>query len=105
MSVVSSHFEAAVESLSRRIVEAEMRSTAAAARLAALAKAQATTTEAEQRLDEETGALLVLRRRLPNSCSPETHEPQGRPTRARVEPVSQRRFALACWSVRYRTIL
>ncbi len=64
MSIVSSHFEAAVEGLSRRIVEAEMRSTAAAEGLAALIRTQAETTGAEQRLKEEMGALSILRRQL-----------------------------------------
>jgi hypothetical protein len=64
MSIVSSHFEAAVESLSLRIVEAEMRSSSVAEGLAALIRAQAETTDAEQRLKEEMGALLILRRQL-----------------------------------------
>lgn len=50
MSIASSHFEEAVESLSRRIVEAEMRSTAAADGLAALIRTQAETKGAERRL-------------------------------------------------------
>ena len=61
MSSARPNFEAAVESLSRRIVEAEMRSTAAADGLAALIRAQA---ETERRLDEEMDALSILRRQL-----------------------------------------
>lgn len=64
MSIASSHFDAAVESLSRRIVEAEMRSTPAADGLAALIRTQAQTAEAEQGLKEEMGSLLILRRQL-----------------------------------------
>lgn len=64
MSIANTHFEKAVERLSRRIVEAEMRSTAAADGLAALIRAQAETKEAEERLKEEMDALLALRRQL-----------------------------------------
>ncbi len=54
----------ALENLSRRIAEAEMRSTAAANGLAALIRTQAETAEAEQRFNEEMTALLILRRQL-----------------------------------------
>ena len=64
MSIGRSHFEAAVKSLSRRIVEAEMRSSAAADGLAALIRTQAETVGAEQQLKEEMAALLILRRQL-----------------------------------------
>jgi hypothetical protein len=50
MSTANTHFEAAVESLSRRIAEAEMRSTAAADALAALSRTEADTVEAQQQL-------------------------------------------------------
>ncbi|MGW8788652.1 hypothetical protein, partial [Heyndrickxia sporothermodurans] len=64
MSIASTHFEAAVESLSRRIVDAEMRSTAAAEALAALTKTEADTIEAQRQLWEEMDALLALRQEL-----------------------------------------
>lgn len=64
MSIASTHFEAAVERLSRRITEAEMRSTAAADALAALSRAGADTLEAQQQLWAEMDALWVLRRQL-----------------------------------------
>ncbi|WP_456685336.1 hypothetical protein [Bradyrhizobium sp. P5_C11_2] len=64
MSIANTHFEAAVESLSRRIVEAEMRSTAAADALAALTRTEADTAEADQRFKEEMDALWVLRRQF-----------------------------------------
>jgi hypothetical protein len=64
MSIANTHFEAAVESLGRRIAEAEMRSTAAADRLAALTGTEADTTMVEQQLWAEMDALWVLRRQL-----------------------------------------
>ena len=64
MSIASTHFEAAVKSFNRRIVEAEMRSTAAADGLAALIRTQAESAEAEQQLKEEMAALLILRKQL-----------------------------------------
>jgi hypothetical protein len=64
MSIASTHFEAVVESLSRRIVEAQMRSTAAADRLAALTRTEADTVEAQRQLWEEMDALLALRQQL-----------------------------------------
>ncbi|WP_173009480.1 hypothetical protein [Methylobacterium sp. P1-11] len=53
MSIASSHFEAAVESLSRRIVEAEIRSTAAVEGLAALIMTH-TVAAASARLPNQT---------------------------------------------------
>jgi hypothetical protein len=50
--------------LGRRIAEAEMRSTAAADRLAALTGTEADTTMVEQQLWAEMDALWVLRRQL-----------------------------------------
>jgi hypothetical protein len=64
MSIANTQFEAAVESLSRRIAEAEMRSTAAADRLAALTGTEADTVEAQRQLWEEMDALWVLRLQL-----------------------------------------
>jgi hypothetical protein len=64
MSVAGTHFEAAVEALSRRIVEAEMRSTAAAEALADLTKTEVETVEAQRQLWEEMDALLALRQQL-----------------------------------------
>jgi hypothetical protein len=64
MGIANTHFEAAVESLSRRIVEAEMRSTAAAHALAALMRIEGDTAEAELQLNEEMDALWILRRQL-----------------------------------------
>lgn len=64
MSISNTHVEEAVAGLCRRIAEAETRSTAAANGLAALIRVQAETTEAEQRLKEEMGALLIPRRQL-----------------------------------------
>lgn len=64
MSIANTHFEAAVERLSRRITEAEMRSTAAADALATLTRTEGDTAEAEQRFKEEMDALWVLRRQL-----------------------------------------
>ncbi|MDE4915247.1 hypothetical protein PQI07_32190 [Methylobacterium sp. 092160098-2] len=64
MSVAGKQFEAAVENLSRRIAQAEMRSTTAAEALAALTKTEADTVEAQQWLWEEMDALLALRRQL-----------------------------------------
>ncbi|MGT2477921.1 hypothetical protein ACU4GR_01390 [Methylobacterium oryzae CBMB20] len=64
MSIANTHFEAAVESLSRRIAEAEMRSTAAAGALAALSRTEAATVEVQQQLWAEMDALWVLRRQL-----------------------------------------
>jgi hypothetical protein len=64
MSIVGCRFEAAAESLSRRIAEAEIRSTAAADRLAALTATEADTVEAQRRLWAEMDALLALRRQL-----------------------------------------
>ena len=64
MSTADTHFEAAVESLSRRIAEAEMRSTAAAGALAALSRTEADTVEAQRQLWEEMDALLALRQQL-----------------------------------------
>lgn len=64
MSTADTHFEAAVESLSRRIAEAEMRSTAAVDALAAVSKTEADTVEAQQQLWEDMDALLVLRLQL-----------------------------------------
>ncbi|MCJ2019041.1 hypothetical protein MKK84_16585 [Methylobacterium sp. E-065] len=61
MSIVTSHFEAAIESLSRRIVEAEMRSTAAAGALSVLIRSGFDTSEVEQRLNEEIDRLLIGR--------------------------------------------
>jgi hypothetical protein len=63
MSIVGWHFEAAVADVSRRIAEAEMRSTAAAGALAALSRTEADTVEAQQ-LWEEMDALWVLRLQL-----------------------------------------
>jgi hypothetical protein len=64
MSIASTHFEAAVEALSRRIVEAEMRSTEAAEALAALTRTEVETVEAQRQLWEEMDALLALRQQL-----------------------------------------
>ncbi|MHB2204933.1 hypothetical protein [Methylobacterium sp. CM6257] len=64
MSTANTHSEEAVAGLNRRIVEAEMRSTAAADALAALTRTEGDTAEAEQRLNEEMDALWVLRRQL-----------------------------------------
>jgi hypothetical protein len=64
MSIAGTHFDAAVESLSRRIVEAEMRSTAAADALSALIRTDTVTIEAERCFAEEMTMLLVLRRQL-----------------------------------------
>ena len=61
MSIVTPHFEAAIESLSRRIVEAEMRSTAAAGALSVLIRSGFDTSEVEQRLNEEIDRLLIGR--------------------------------------------
>jgi hypothetical protein len=71
MSIASTHSEAVVESLSRRIVEAEMRSTAAADALAALTGTEDDTDEAEQRFKAEMDALWVLRRQLWGLRAPE----------------------------------
>ncbi|MHB2206588.1 hypothetical protein [Methylobacterium sp. CM6257] len=64
MSIANTHFEAAVESLSRRIAEAEMRSTAATIALAALSRTEAATVEVQQQLWAQMDALWVLRRQL-----------------------------------------
>lgn len=64
MSIANTQFEEAVAGLSRRIVAAEMRSTAAADALAALTKAEDDTIEAERWFNEEMDALWVLRRQL-----------------------------------------
>lgn len=64
MSEASADHEAALAALTRRITEAEMRSTAAAQGLSALAKTEADTAEAEQQLDQQMDTLLDLRRRL-----------------------------------------
>ena len=61
MSIVTPHFEAAIESLSRRIVEAEMRSTAAAGALSVLIRSGFDTSKVEQRLNEEIDRLLIGR--------------------------------------------
>ncbi|MGT2482320.1 hypothetical protein ACU4GR_33605 (plasmid) [Methylobacterium oryzae CBMB20] len=71
MSSADTHFEAAVESLSRRIAEAEMRSTARADALAALSRAGADTVEAQQQLWAEMDVLWVLRRQLWELRAPE----------------------------------
>ncbi|MGU3661817.1 hypothetical protein [Methylobacterium fujisawaense] len=70
MNIANTHSEEAGESLSRRIVEAEMRSTAAADALAALTRTEADTVEAEQRFNEEMDALLSLRQQLWELRSP-----------------------------------
>ena len=64
MSIASTHFEEAVESLSHRILEAELRSTAAADALATLTRTEADTVEAQRQLWEEMDALLALRQQL-----------------------------------------
>lgn len=64
MGIANTHFEAAVESLSRRIVEAEMRSTAAAVAFAALIRVNLDTAEAERHLSTELDTLQVLRGEL-----------------------------------------
>lgn len=66
MSSPGPHSKDAAADLSRRIADAEMRSTAVADRLAALTmtEAEAEAMEAQQRLWEEMDALLTLRRQL-----------------------------------------
>ncbi|MHB2207992.1 hypothetical protein [Methylobacterium sp. CM6257] len=71
MSTADTQFEAAVERLSRRIAEAEMRSTAAADALTTLTRTEGETAEAEQRFKEEMDALWVLRRQLWELRAPE----------------------------------
>jgi predicted nucleic acid-binding Zn-ribbon protein len=64
MSIANTQTEDAIADLNRRIAEAEMRSTAAADRLAALTRSEADTIEAQQQLWEEMDALLTLRHQL-----------------------------------------
>jgi hypothetical protein len=64
MSTADIHFREAVAGLSRRIAEAEMRSTVAADALAAVTRDGADTVEAERRFNEEMDALLALRQQL-----------------------------------------
>lgn len=71
MSDADIHFAEAVADLRHRIVEAEMRLTAAADALTALIKTGSDTAEVEQRLNEEMDRLLVLRRRLVELQLPE----------------------------------
>lgn len=70
MSEADADHEAAIADLTRRIAEAEMRSTAAAEGLATLAKTGADTAEAERQLDEQMDTLLDLRRQLWELRSP-----------------------------------
>ena len=71
MSAPSTQAEDAVADLNRRIVEAEMRTTAAADALAALVRTEADTAEAERWFNEEMDALLTLRQQLWEFRSPE----------------------------------
>ena len=64
MNGARTHLEAAKADLNRRIAEAEMRSTAAADRLAALTRTEADTVETERQLWEEMDTLQALRRQL-----------------------------------------
>jgi hypothetical protein len=64
MSTASTQTGDGVADLNRRIVEAEMRSTAAADRLAALTRTEADTVEAQRQLWEEMDTLMALRRQL-----------------------------------------
>lgn len=58
--------------LNRRLVEAEMRSTAAADALTTLIRAELDTLEAERCLDEAMDTLLVLRRELAELLLPQS---------------------------------
>ena len=64
MSIANTQTEDAIADLNRRIAEAEMRSTAAADRLAALTRTEADTVEAQRQLWEEMDTLMALRRQL-----------------------------------------
>ena len=64
MSSPGPNSEDAVANLSRRIAEAEMRSTALADALAELTRIEADTVAMERRFNEEMDALLSLRQQL-----------------------------------------
>jgi hypothetical protein len=64
MSHASAYSKEVVATLNYRIAEAELRSRAAADRLAALTRTEADTVEAQRQLWEEMDALLALRRQL-----------------------------------------